>query len=180
MQPYNSNDAVIAWKNYFILSERSDFGIIVKLSIAFYVFGMLTSFSGDETKVTLCRVMEYWKWVSNSLFMESLYIYIYMCVCVCVYACVCVIWYYILYYIIYYNMISSSSCRAAGTDIPWPSLTTPPYRSSLLAGLQGYIPYPHRAAVCMFDLVFLLLLGHMTATYIPLRKLSKLDEPDMI
>ena len=30
-----------------------------------------------------------------------------------------------------------------------------------LAGLQGYIPYPHRAAVCMFELVVLLLLGHM-------------------
>ena len=29
-----------------------------------------------------------------------------------------------------------------------------------LAGLQGYIPYPHIAAVCMFVLVFLLLFGH--------------------
>ena len=27
----------------------------------------------------------------------------------------------------------------------WPSLATPPYRSSLPAGPQGYIPYPHRA-----------------------------------
>ncbi len=27
------------------------------------------------------------------------------------------------------------------------------YRSSPLAGLQGYIPYPHTAAVCMFELV---------------------------
>ena len=26
---------------------------------------------------------------------------------------------------------------------------------------QGYIPYPHKAAVCMFELVVLLLLGHM-------------------
>ena len=25
------------------------------------------------------------------------------------------------------------------------------YHSSLLAGLQGYIPYPHIAAVCMFE-----------------------------
>ena len=38
---------------------------------------------------------------------------------------------------------------------------TSPYRSSLLAGLQGYIPYPHVAAVCMFVLVVLLLPGHM-------------------
>ena len=28
-------------------------------------------------------------------------------------------------------------------------------------GLQGYIPYPHISAVCMFELVVLLLLGHM-------------------
>ena len=49
-------------------------------------------------------------------------------------------------------------CRQHG--YPWPSLATPPYRSSLLAGLQGYIPYPHRAAVCMFELAVLLLFGH--------------------
>ena len=51
------------------------------------------------------------------------------------------------------------SCRRHG--YPWPSLATSPYRSSLLAGLQDYIPYPHRAAVCMIELVVLLLLGHM-------------------
>ena len=45
--------------------------------------------------------------------------------------------------------------------ISWPSLATFPYRSSPLAGLQGYIPYPHIAAECMFVLVVLLLLGHM-------------------
>ena len=44
---------------------------------------------------------------------------------------------------------------------PWPSLATSPYRSSLLVGPQGYIPYPHRAAVCRFELVVLLLLGHI-------------------
>ena len=44
---------------------------------------------------------------------------------------------------------------------PWPSLATSLYYSSPLAGLQGYIPYPHIAAVCMFELVVLLLLGHM-------------------
>ena len=51
--------------------------------------------------------------------------------------------------------LTSSSCRAASTDIPDPSLATSPYHSSLLAGLQGYIPYPHIAAVCMFELVIL-------------------------
>ena len=44
---------------------------------------------------------------------------------------------------------------------PWPSLVTSPYRSSPLAGVQRYIPYPHIAAVCMFELVVLLLPGHM-------------------
>ena len=43
----------------------------------------------------------------------------------------------------------------------WPSLATPPNRSSLPAGPQGCIPYPHRAAVCKFELVALLLLGHV-------------------
>ncbi len=32
------------------------------------------------------------------------------------------------------------------------SLTTSPYCSLPPAGLQGYIPYPHIAAVCMFEL----------------------------
>ena len=35
------------------------------------------------------------------------------------------------------------SCRQHG--YPWRSLTTSLYHSSLLAGLQGYIPYPHIA-----------------------------------
>ena len=51
------------------------------------------------------------------------------------------------------------SCRQHG--YPWPSLTTSPYYSSPLAGLQGYILCPHIAAVCKFELVVLLLLGHM-------------------
>ena len=51
------------------------------------------------------------------------------------------------------------SCHRHG--YPWPSLATSPYRSSPLAGLQSYIPYPHIAAVCMFELVVLLLSGHM-------------------
>ena len=54
------------------------------------------------------------------------------------------------------HSVSSSSCRAASTDI-----ATSPYRSLPLAGLLGIIAYPHRAAVCMFELAVLLLLGHM-------------------
>ena len=51
------------------------------------------------------------------------------------------------------------SCRQHGH--PRPSFATSPYHSLLVASLQGYIPYPHIAAVCMFELVVLLLLGHM-------------------
>ena len=53
-------------------------------------------------------------------------------------------------------IISIMLCRNYG--YPWPSLAISPYHSSPLAGLQGYIPYPHIAAVCMYEL---LLLGHM-------------------
>ena len=52
----------------------------------------------------------------------------------------------------------SSSCHAASTDIPDPLLP-------LLAGPQGYIPYPHRAAVCRFKLVTLLLLSHVRGVH---------------
>ena len=41
-------------------------------------------------------------------------------------------------------------------DYPWPSVVTSPYRSSPLVNIQGYIPYPPIAAVCMFELVVLL------------------------
>ena len=51
---------------------------------------------------------------------------------------------------------SSSSCRAASTVISDPLSPLLP-----LASLQGYIPYPHIAAECMFELVALLLPGHM-------------------
>ena len=45
---------------------------------------------------------------------------------------------------------------------PWPSLITSPYCLSLLAGPQAYITYPHRAAVCRFELVALLLLSYVS------------------
>ena len=38
---------------------------------------------------------------------------------------------------------------------PRSSLATPPNRSSVPAGPQGYTPYPHRADVCRFELVTL-------------------------
>ena len=46
------------------------------------------------------------------------------------------------------------SCHQPG--YPWSSLAIPLYRSSPLAGPQGY-----RAAVCRFELVALLLFGHV-------------------
>ena len=51
------------------------------------------------------------------------------------------------------------SCPRHG--YPWPSLTTSPYRSSHLVGFQGYITYPHIAAECIFELIVLLLPGHI-------------------
>ena len=56
-----------------------------------------------------------------------------------------------------FTIIIILSCQQHGYS--WPSLTTPPYHPSLLAGPQGYIPYLHRPAVCRFKLVTLLLLG---------------------
>ena len=55
------------------------------------------------------------------------------------------------------------SCHQNG--YPWPSLATPPYRSSLPAVPQGYNPYPHRAAVYRSELVALLLLGHVKGVH---------------
>ena len=56
-------------------------------------------------------------------------------------------------------MIIIMSCHSHG--YPWSSLATSLYPSSPLAGLQGYITYPHIAAECMFELVVLPLPGHM-------------------
>ena len=44
---------------------------------------------------------------------------------------------------------------------PWSSLAISPYHSSPPAGLQGYIPCPHTAAVCRFVLVVPLLHIHV-------------------
>ena len=59
----------------------------------------------------------------------------------------------------YRDVIIIMSCRQHG--YPLPSLATSPYHSSPPAGLQGYILCPHIVAVCKFELVVLLLLGHM-------------------
>ena len=56
-----------------------------------------------------------------------------------------------IYIYIYIYISSSSSYHRHG--YPRPSLAISTYRSSPLAGLQGYIPYPHIAAARMF--------GHM-------------------
>ena len=54
-----------------------------------------------------------------------------------------------------------SSYRAISYGYPWHSLATLRYCSSLPAGPQGYTPYPHRDAVCKFNLVALFLLDHV-------------------
>ena len=66
---------------------------------------------------------------------------------------------YIYIYIYIYIIIIIMSYRQH--RYPWLSLATFPYRSSPLAVLQGYNPCSHKAAVCMFELVVLLLNGHM-------------------
>ena len=48
-----------------------------------------------------------------------------------------------------------------------PSLATPPYCPLLPAGLQSYIPYQHRAAVCRFELDVLPLHGFITYEFVP-------------
>ena len=58
------------------------------------------------------------------------------------------------------DLKQSSSCRTTSMDIR-SSLATPPYHPLLPVGLQGYIPYWHRAAVCRFKLVILPLLVHV-------------------
>ena len=50
-------------------------------------------------------------------------------------------------------------------DIPVPFSPLPPYRQLLPAGLQSYIPYQNRAAVCRFELVILPLLGHVEGVH---------------
>ena len=60
------------------------------------------------------------------------------------------------------------SCRQHRYPLPY--LATSPYRSSPLADLQGYIPYPHIAAAFMFELVVQHFLRHMWG-YIGVRHL---------
>ena len=71
-----------------------------------------------------------------------------------IYGCNC-IWIVCVY--IYIIIIMSRRLRG----YPWPSLAISPYQSSPPAGLQGYIPCPHIAAVCKFVLVVPLLHIHV-------------------
>ena len=62
----------------------------------------------------------------------------------------------------FYIYISSpSSRRTISTDIPDPLSPPLPIVPLLPAGLQGYIPHRHRAAVCRFELIVLPLLVHV-------------------
>ena len=56
---------------------------------------------------------------------------------------------------------SSSSYRAANTDIPDPISPLLPIVHRLWQVFKDYILYPHIAAECMCELVVLLLPGHM-------------------
>ena len=52
-------------------------------------------------------------------------------------------------YLSLYVSTSSSSCRAASTDLPY-LLSPPVYCPLLPGGLQGYVLYQHRAVVYGF------------------------------
>ena len=69
------------------------------------------------------------------------------------------IFFCLLYLLLHIYIIIIMSHHRHG--YPWPSLATPPYHRSLPVGLQGYIPYLQRAAVCRFKLVTLPLLSHV-------------------
>ena len=103
----------------------------------------------------MCSAWQFTHYYDEWFFFYHSYIQFFFNVCVYVYkeihVCVCVC--------IYIIIIIIMSCRQHG--YPWPSLATSPYHSSPPAGLLGYIPCPHIAAVCKFGLVVLLLLGHM-------------------
>ena len=64
-------------------------------------------------------------------------------------------------YIYVYIYISSSSCRAASTDIHDPLSPLLPNIHRFWQDFRATLLYLHIAAVCMFKLVVLLLLGHM-------------------
>ena len=77
------------------------------------------------------------------------------------YSCIAIQNWVHIFYIpmgIYLYFIIMSCCQHG---YPWPSLATSPYHSSPPAGLQGYILCPHIVAVFKFELVVLLLHGHM-------------------
>ena len=97
----------------------------------------------------------------HTLYDEKKYLYIYVCVCDLVCWDINHCWLFDAKSIFIHIIIMS--CRQHG--YPWPSLATSPYHSSLLAGFQGYIPYPHIAAECMFELVVLLLFSHMRGVH---------------
>ena len=80
-----------------------------------------------------------------------IYIYIYMCMHPYIYA-------YINWYAYHYH---HHVVLLAQISLTLSHLTSFPYRSSPHAVPQSYIPYPHIAAVCMFEQVILLLLSHM-------------------
>ena len=132
-------DTVTVWKkSRFILSDRSDDHLINSLSRAFDGFDkrILASLSVDEMLLSM--------YVNCSTNFRGFLLEVEM---------------ELFCFIIIIIITIIMSCRSHG--YPWPFLATFSYRSSPLAGLQGYIPYPHIAAIYMFELVVLLLLGHM-------------------
>ena len=120
----------------------------------------------------------YMKKCIHSLFKSSLsfdYVTVYICICVVNYTTLvaksetyvtnpcqtnCIFASLVDFYT--KNMIITSSHLVVLSARVSPTLChPPPYRLSLPAGPQDYTLNPHRAAECRFELVALLLLGHM-------------------
>ena len=119
------------WYN-FILLDFTRLIFIISNS-----FKIRNSFVFNDTFFLICSFLNQKEWKKKSI-AHTHYIYIYIYI---------------------YIIIIIMSCRSHG--YPWPSLATSPYRSSPLAGLQGYMPYPLIATECMFELVVLILPSHM-------------------
>ena len=98
--------------------------------------------------------------------LHSLYIYIPFCVVVLfiLYSYMSSIPFYLQKVICVHTVIWLSSHHHLVVPSAWISLTLSrhPSLSFIASGRSsGYTPYPHRAAVCRFELVALLLLGHV-------------------
>ena len=134
-----------------------------------YKTNIFSSLGNGLSSVSMCTHTHIYIYIYIYIYMyiyihthTSIYIYIYTYTHTHLYIYIYIYTYthlYIYTHTYTHLYIVIMSCRQHG--YPWPSLTTSPYHSSPPVGLQGYILCPHIVAVCKFELVVLLLHGHM-------------------